>query len=300
MRVFVTGATGVIGRPLVGALVAAGHEVRATVRDPEDERAVRSLGADPTEVDLFDSRAISDAIDGSETIVNLATSIPPLAKMGSRRAWATNDRLRIEGAANLVAAAIDAGVTRFVQPTVTFVYEDGGDRWLDEEAPIRPPSPVTESALDAEAATARFTEAGGTGVVLRLGRMYGPGAASDELVAMLRNGRVIVVGDGENYVSSIHVDDAVTAHLAALELPEGTYNVVDDEPATSLELMSAQAAAVGGRPPRKIPTWLGRVVLRDAFGVLAVSQRVSNHRLREVSGWVPSHPNAVDGAQTLA
>lgn len=299
MRVFVAGATGVIGAELVPLLVDAGHEVVGMARSDSGRAQLDEAGARPVQADLFDPDLLRSAVSGSDAIINLATAIPPVSKMANRRAWRDNDRLRSEGVANVVDASIDAGVSRFVQPSITFMYADGSDSWLDETSPIDPPAGATESALEAEAATARFTREGGSGVILRLSRLYGPGRASAELVEMLRKGRGIVVGDGSNYVSSLHVSDAATAHLAALDIPAGIYNVTDDEPLTSLDLMTAQALAVGGSPPRRLPTWIGRLALRDAFGILTVSQRVSNARFREVSGWRPSFPDAATGATSL-
>ncbi len=299
MKIFVAGATGVIGAELIPMLVAAGHDVAGMSRSESDQDQLESAGARPISVDLFDPERLTTAVAGSDVVINLATSIPPLAKMGRRRAWRVNDRLRGEGAANLVDAAIDVGATRFIQPSVAFIYANGDSAWLSESAPIDRPVSVMESALEAEASTSRFTREGGVGVVLRLGRLYGPGRVSAELVEMLRSGRGIVVGDGSNYVPSLHIADAAAAHVAALDIPAGIYNVVDDNPVRSLELATAQAEAVGGTPPRRIPAWVGRLLMGDTVRVLTDSQRVSNSRFKAESGWRPTYPDAITGARTL-
>lgn len=299
MKIFVAGATGVIGAELVPMLVAAGHDVTGVARSETDHNELERSGARPAGVDLFDAERLTTAVAGSDVVVNLATSIPSLAEMGRRRAWRANDRLRGEGAANLVDAAIDVGASRFIQPSVAFIYADGDGAWQSENSPIDKPVSVMRSALEAEESASRFTREGGVGVVLRLGRLYGPGRASSELVEMLRKGRGVVVGDGSNYVSSLHVADAASAHVAALDVPAGIYNVVDDNPAPSFELIEAQAEAVGGAPPRRIPTWVARLLMGDRARVLTDSHRVSNSRFKAASGWTPTYPDAIAGARSL-
>lgn len=292
------GATGVIGNELIPLLIAAGHDVTGVSRNQQARRHIDTTGAHPIEADLFDPAGLRTVLAGSEVVINLASSIPPLSKMDDRHAWDLNDRLRTEGAANLAEAATEVGAATFIQPSVTFIYSDGGDQWIDETFPLDPAS-VLESALDAEEATEQFTKRGGKGVVLRLARLYGPGRASAELIEMLRERGGVVIGDGSNYVSSLHVADAATAHLAALQVEAGIYNVADDQPATSLELTTAQTKAVGGPPPRGIPISLARTRLGETAGMLAVSQRISNLRFKEASGWVPAYPNAVEGWESL-
>src|SRR5262245_39428548 len=163
MKVFLTGGTGAVGRPTLPALVAAGHEVTAVARGAEKAAQVTAAGGTPVEVDLFDHRGVAAAVAGHEAVVNLATSIPPIAKAMRPSAWALNDRLRREASAHLVDAAIAAGAPRFVQESIVFTYPDSGDRWIDAET-TQPDAPgILASAPDAEAQTARFTAGGGTG-----------------------------------------------------------------------------------------------------------------------------------------
>lgn len=298
MKVFVAGATGVIGTDLIPLLIAAGHEVIGVSRNQQARQHLEATGAHPIEADLFDPAGLRTVLAGSEVVINLATSIPPLSRMGDRHAWDLNDRLRTEGAANLAGAAREVGAAIFIQPSVTFMYADAGDQWIDETFPLDPVS-VLESAMDAEAATEQFADRGGNGVVLRLARLYGPGQASAELVSMLRERGGIVVGDGANYVSNLHVADAATAHLAAFNVEAGIYNVADDRPATSLELTTAQTKAVSGPPPQVIPMSLARTQLGETADMLTVSQRISNLRFKKESGWAPEYPDAVEGWESL-
>ena len=175
MKVFVTGATGVIGTRAVPALVAAGHQVTAVARGDAKAGLVRSLGAEAVAVDLFDPDAVKAVVAGHDAVAHLATHIPPLHKAALAGAWDTNERLRREASRNLVDAALSAGAGRYVQESICFPYLDAGDRWIDEDSPIEHDG-VFGGAAEAEAQAARFTAAGGTGVVLRFAQFHGPGS----------------------------------------------------------------------------------------------------------------------------
>jgi nucleoside-diphosphate-sugar epimerase len=169
MRVFVAGATGVLGQPSVKGLIAAGHEVRATARGEEKGSLLRSLGATPVNIDLFDAASVREAISGCDGVVHLATKIPSLMRMRWKGAWKENDRLRREATRNLVDAALAAKAQVFMQESITFLYANGGDSWLDEAAPVALVWSPLESAIDAERETKRFGEGGGRAVILRFG-----------------------------------------------------------------------------------------------------------------------------------
>jgi nucleoside-diphosphate-sugar epimerase len=295
MKILFTGATGVIGRRAVPLLAERGHDVIAVSRRDEDAAWLEGLGAQPLAVDLFDRSAVMTAASGVDAVFHFATSIPPLASMGDRAAWAMNDRLRSEATDHLVEAALAQGVQRFVQESVSFVYRDGGDEWIDETAPVEPPWEVLDSAIDAEGKVGRFSAAGRVGVILRLGSLYGPGRASSEYVESVRSRRVPVVGRGRNFVSSLHVDDAGSAVEAALAVPSGIYNVVDDRPLTSAELTDAVADELGVTRPRRIPAILARLVAGPAMSLLSVSQRVSNQKFTQAAGWHPRYASALEG-----
>jgi nucleoside-diphosphate-sugar epimerase len=294
VRVFLLGGTGAIGRHALPALMAEGHIVSALVRSPEKAAAVRAHGASPVEVSMFDRDALGEAFRGHDAIVNLATAMPTSATFVFRRAWRPTERVRIEGSAAVVDAALAAGVPRLLQESVTMVYPDRGDAWIDEH--VEPdPYPNARGNLAAEAAAARFSDAGGIGVVLRLGLFYGPGARhSEEFLAMARHHVVPLIGHSASYLSSIHMDDAGTAVVAALHVPAGTYNVVDDEPLTKRDYAQALAAAAGVRPWVRGPGRLA-YLLGDRMASLTRSMRVSNRRFREATGWHPSHPSAREG-----
>jgi len=219
MKIFVAGATGVLGTRAVPALVEAGHEVTGVARTPEKAEVVRSMGATPVTVDLFDPGAVKEAVAGHDVVMNLATHIPSLTKSALPGAWEENNRIRSEASRNLVDAAISAGASRYVQEAIAFMYTDGGDTWIDEDQPLDVPA-LGESQLDAEANTARFTESGGVGVVLRFGQFYAPGSVHTEsMLSMARKRIAPALGDADGYAPSIHIEDCATAVVAALGAP---------------------------------------------------------------------------------
>lgn len=288
-----------LGEASIPRLVEAGHQVTAVARTMAGGERLRQWGVEPVAVDLFDPEAVRTAVAGSEAVVHFATSIPPIAAMAKREAWAGNDRLRGEATRNLVEAALAQGAARFVQQSVTFVYADGGDSWLDETAPVAPAWDVLDSALEAEAQVERFARSGGDGVVLRLSRLYGPGPASAEYIEGVASRKIPIVGGGGNYVSSLHTEDAGTAVAASLTAPAGTYNVSDDQPVTSAELVSSLASQLGVKPPRRVPVWLARLAAGEAVRFLTISHRVSHDAFTEATGWQPRHPSIVEGWRRL-
>jgi len=295
MDILFTGATGVIGRRTVPDLIEAGHQVTAVARATEDHTWLKGVGARPIAVDLFDRSAVLSAVAGSDAVVHMATAIPPQDQMPKRAAWATNDRLRTVATSNLVDAAMEHDVAAFVQQSITFVYADGDDRWLDEDSPVAPFWDVLDSALEAERHVARFADRGGRGVVLRLSSLYGPGGASEAYVASVADRKLPIIGSGENYVSHLHINDAATAIVAALTAPSGVYNVSDDTPVTRRDELDALASILGARPPRRLPRWMARAAIGSAAELLAVSQRVSNRRFKATTGWAPEFGSVVDG-----
>lgn len=293
------GGTGAIGRCALPALVAAGHEVTALARTSEKAAWVSAQGAQPVTVSMFDRVALSRSLARHETVVNLATSMPSTPMFVFRRAWKPTERVRMEGSAAVVDAALSAGVGRLVQESVSMVYPDRGNEWIDEDVqPDRYPN--TKGNLAAEANANRFTAAGGTGVILRLGLFYGPTARhSQEFLALARHHLVPVLGRPGSYLSSIHVEDGGEAVVAAVSAPAGVFNIVDDTPLTKLNYASALAAAAGVHPWVRGP---GRIalLLGNRLTSLTRSLRVSNRRFREATGWQPRYPSAREGWMATA
>ena len=293
-RVFLAGATGVIGRRVVPLLVAAGHRVTAVGRAPDKRAALERAGAAAIELDLFDLAAVGRAVAGHDVVINLATHIPPSARAFVPGAWRENNRMRRLASHNLATAVLSSGAGRFIQESFAPIYGDAGDRWIDEDAPVRV-ARYNRAVLDAEAAAAPVTRDGGTGVVLRFAYFYG--ADSDftqDAIRYVRRGRAPVLGSPNGFISSIAHDDAAAAVTAALAVPAGTYNVSDDRPVRRREFADALADALGVPPPKFFPRWLA--VLAGSLGeTLARSQRIANRKLRAASGWAPRYPSVLEG-----
>ena len=292
MKVFLAGGTGVLGRRVLPRLVAGDHEVTAVSRSRQKAESVRAAGATPVTVDLFDPAATRDAVAGHDVVVNLTTHIPPVAKAALPGAWKENERIRTEASTNLVDAALAAGARRFVQEALAFIYVDAGEEWVDEDTPVDGGS-FNQGVHTAEAQVARFTAAGGTGVVLRFGLFHAADSEQTrQALRLARRGLAMTVGRPDAYLSIIELDDAATAVVAALDAPAGVYNVVDDEPLTRREHAAALAAALGRAQPLRLPPAVAAKVGGSKTALLARSQRVRNDRFKAATGWSPASPSA--------
>ena len=299
MRVFVTGATGVVGRRLIPLLRDRGHDVTAVARSDEARARFRAQGVAPVSVDLFDPVSVLRVVGEQDAVVNLATHIPGPSRMFLPWAWKENDRLRRQASAILVEASLAADVSRFVQESFAPVYPDCGSEWISETTPLSPLR-FNRTILDAEAAARRFSQAGRTSVVLRFGAFYGPDAFQTiEMIKYLKRGWAALPGPATAYISSISHDDAASAVAAALKLPAGIYNVVDDQPVTHAVYAASLAETLGFPPPKLPPAWV--TPLFGAIGALVSrSLRISSRRFRTAAGWSPAYPSVREGWAALA
>ena len=269
MKVFVAGASGAIGRPLVRQLVAAGHEVTGTTRREERSAEIRAAGAKAAVVDALDGPALAEAVNQAspEVVVNQLTSLPQ--RNNPRRAsfFEATNRVRREGGRNLIEAARAVGARRFLTQSIAFLYAPEGDWVKGEDA--RPfddaPEPfrsAVETLLEHEREVAESEDF--DGLVLRYGQLYGPGtyfARDGHFGRDTSRRRFPIVGPGTGTFSFLHVEDAAAATVAALERgAPGIYNVVDDEPAPLHEWLPVYAEALGAKPPRRVPVWLAKLV----------------------------------------
>lgn len=271
MRVVVVGATGVLGRWVVPLLVARGHDVRPVVRTTEAARRLAAEGLKAAEADILDAGSLVTALDGAEVVVNVATSIP---RPGPNQDWQQNDRIRREGTANLIAACGRSGTRKVVQQSIAFLVPSTGADFVDEASPVVTAA-RTESAAEVEDRVAR-SELDWT--VLRGGAFYGPGTGRDETWRSLaREGRLQVPGEGDDFISLIHVKDMAEATVAATTSATGNVvlNIVDDEPVT-YETLFAHIAHIedAPAPPHGGPP-------------LLPSFRARNTRARAALGWRP-------------
>ena len=303
MKVLVAGATGALGRPVVRQLAERGHEVFGTTRSESKADLIRSLGAKPVVADALDPEAVARAVAQSapEVIVHQATALSGSVDVRHfERSLALTNRLRTEGTDHLLAAGRAVGIERFVaQSFAGWPFARSGGPVKSEGDPLDPAPPqAMRAALEAIRHLERAVPAAGwtTGIVLRYGGFYGPGttlAPDGEHIELIRKRRFPVVGGGHGVWSFIHVEDAAEATVAAVEHGSaGIYNVVDDEPAPVSEWLPAIAEAVGAKPPRRVPRWLGRLLAGEVATIMMTEVRgASNEKAKRELSWRPAHPS---------
>ncbi len=300
MRVFVAGGTGVVGRRVVAQLVDRGHAVTATTTDPRKVAMLEGLGAEGVVMDGLDADSVRGAVLAArpDTVVHEMTAISP-ANGGEPdyrhldRWFARTIRLRTEGTDHLLAAAKEAGVTHVVAQSYGSWngLREGG--WVKtEEDPLDlheglPAHPVSLAIQHLERAVLAAD-----GAVLRYGGLYGPGATDDQ-VELVRRGRFPLVGKGTGYTSWVHVDDAASATVLAVERRvRGIFDVVDDEPAPAGVWLPYLASAVGGRKPMRVPAWAARLLAGEMPVVMMLEGRgFSNAKAKRELGWRLQYPS---------
>ena len=301
MKVFVTGATGAIGKQLVPRLVAAGHEVHGMTRSESKQAMLRDLGAVPVAADALDPDQVAEAVGKAQpdVIVHQATALAGWGLRALKRGAALTNRLRIEGTDHLLSAGQAVGVRRFVAQSYFASYARTGAAVKSEEDPFDP-SPAREMRetaaairhLEEAVLDARWTE----GMVLRYGSFYGPGtsiAPGGEQSEAIRKRKFPLVGDGGGVWSFIHIADAAEATMAAVEHGNrGVYNVVDDDPAPVAEWLPALAQTLGAKKPVRVPRFVGRLFAGETGVVMMTELRgASNAKAKRELGWRPAHPS---------
>jgi nucleoside-diphosphate-sugar epimerase len=287
LRVLVAGATGAIGRGLVPRLLAAGHEVVALTRSPEEARA---LGAEVVVADVFDAPAVREAVAAArpDAVIDELTDLGGGSPLDPRT-FAANDRMRLEGSANVLAAARSAGIERYLAQSVAFFASEGPGR-ADEDVPLAVDSPMSPGVRAAATLETRVRDAGGT--ILRYGFFYGPGtwyAPGGAIAERVAARKYPVIGDGGAAGSFVHTDDAAAATVAALERgATGTFHVVADETPPVREWLPAYAAALGAKRPRRVPAFLARRVAGPGAVWYATRLRAAdNAKARRELGFAP-------------
>ncbi len=308
MKVFVAGATGVMGRHLIPQLAARGHEVVGMTRSGSKQDGVRALGARPVVADALDPDAVARAVASAEpeVIVHQLTALS--GKMSARdmrhpersSAAIMTNRLRTEATDHLLAAGRAVGARRVVaQSFGGFRFARTGGPVLTEADPLDPNPPGALRTVQAgfvhleQAVTAIDW---GEGLALRYGGFYGPGtslssAPDADMAAPIRKRRFPIVGDGGGVWSYIHIEDAAAATAVAVERGQpGVFHIVDDEPAAVREWLPVLASALGAKPPRRVPRWLGRLLAGEMATVMMTEVRgASNDKAKRELGWKPRY-----------
>jgi nucleoside-diphosphate-sugar epimerase len=305
MRIFVAGASGAMGGQLIPRLVADGHEVVGMTRTPEKQDRIREMGARPAVADALDPEAVAQAVAEAEpeVVIHELTAIEPgkLARSVDKL-FVTTNRLRTEGTDHLLAAARAVGARRFiVQSFAGWPFERTGGPVKTEEDPLQssPPKTVSQSLGAIRYVEETVPGADGIeGLALRYGGFYGPETSlginpDGEQVEMLRKRRFPIIGDGGGIWSLVHIQDAASATAAAVERGEpGVYNVVDDEPAPVSVILPELAKAVGAKPPRRIPRWIGRLLAGEGMTIMMTEVRgASNAKAKRELGWELRYPS---------
>lgn len=288
MKVFLTGASGVMGRSSIEALHRAGHDVVGLARTRETADQIAAAGAVPWQGDIYDRPAMTAGMRGCDAVANLATKVPVgkgALRPGSLKAI---DRIRLHGSRIVADAAGRAGVERIVQQSLSFIYADHGDEWIDEHSPVDV-SRTTEPVVVAEENLRAFATAGGTAVSLRFGLITGDDPNTAWLFRRAAAGRSIGLGDEHSWMHVIHPEDVGTAIVHALGAPGGTYNV-GAEPVQRRDYVDTIALAAGRRTGGHfLPPWILRLGA-EKLEILVRSQRVSSQLFCDRTGWHPSHP----------
>ena len=287
MKVFLTGASGVMGRSSIEALHQAGHSVVGLARTSTSAEQIAAAGAEPWRGDVYDRAALVAGMRGCDAVANLATKVPVGAAALRPGSLREVDRIRVVGSKVVAIAAREAGVARIVQQSLSFIYADADDDWIDEQSPIDVTG-ATEPVVVAEHRMARFAEFGGTSVSLRFGLITGDDRNTAWLFRRARAGKAIGMGQARSWMHVIHPDDVGSAVVHALTAPGGIYNV-GAEPVQRVDYVDTIAQAAGKKHGHFLPGWVERVG-RDKLEILTRSQRVSSQRFSDRTGWHPTYP----------
>lgn len=301
MRVFIAGASGVLGRRLVRQFAARGHSVIGLTRSPKGEIAVQDAGGEPRQADLFDADSLARAAEGCDTVIHAATSIPVKAKTTAAD-WAMNDHIRRKGTRCLTEAAAKIGAKTYLQQSVVWLARPRNESAFNEDSPAVP-EPRIQSAIDAEkiareaASIEEFTVS-----ILRGGYFYDSESAHTRMLGeALRERKMPVIGSGDALWAMIHTDDAASAYLAAAEKPtSGIWHIVDNELVSARTFLNEFATGLGAPAPRRFPVWLAkRFAGEQAVAYFTKSTRTTNARFRLHFEWAPQYPTYREGLQQI-
>lgn len=302
MKIFIAGATGVLGRRLIQQFLTRGHSVVGLVRTPQGEQLVKSLGGESRISDLFDADALARAAEGANVVIHAATSIPNKRRLIPSD-FEMNNRIRREGTRALTVCAAKIGAQLYLQQSIVWVAQPPDGSAFDEGSPTYPNS-VTLSALEGEAIAHEAGKRFGFNVsVLRCGWFYSADSSHTRIMGEeLFRRRMPIIGRGDAMKVLLHIDDAASAFVTVAEANRiGLWHVVDDHPVTMAEFLTGFVERLGAPSPRRVPVWLARLVAgKYLVNFLTSSIRTTNARFRREFGWAPRFPSFKEGLDQIS
>lgn len=297
MKIFIAGATGVLGRRLIQQLLTRGHSVIGLARSAKNEETIRSLGGEPRSGDLFDVESVSRAAEGAEVVIHAATAIPTNAKPAPKD-WDINNRIRVQGTRALVEATARVGAKMLVVQSITWIARPADGSEFDEHSPYNSDSTIHSTAEMETIAREAGTRRGFDAAILRCGWFHAPDAAYTRVFGTQLAARKLPIivskgGKSDAVWSFIHADDAASAFVAAAEAGRsGVWHVTDNEPVLSEEYLREMAKRIGAPSPRRVPRWLAKLFAGEAaVNFMTSSTRTSNARFRRDFAWAPKFPS---------
>jgi nucleoside-diphosphate-sugar epimerase len=300
MRVLLAGASGALGTPLTGQLIAAGHQVVGITRSQANAERLRNAGAQAVVADVMDRENLLTAVRDvrADAVMHQLTA---LGTRKIRQAMQGTNNLRTTGTANLLAAARAVGAHRFLTQSIVlgYGYRDHGPHVITEDDPFAEPEPgrfgpviAALRSTEEQVLSAEEME----GIALRYGAFYGQDSATRMIINLVRKRRLPVPSSGGGFATFIYLEDAAAATVAALEKgrPGQAYNIVDDEPVRLADYLDAIAAELGARRPWRVPTWMLRAI-PFLHTIMTTSMRVSNAKAKRELGWAPAVPTYREG-----
>jgi nucleoside-diphosphate-sugar epimerase len=308
VKVFVAGATGVLGRRLVAQLLSRGHSVVALARSSENEQKIQSMGAESRRGNILDADSLVKAAEGADVVVHAATAIPKTVRWNGSE-WLMNDRIRREGTRALTDCTAKVGAKQYLQQSIVWVARPPDGSPFDESSPTNL-DPANASAIDGERIAQEAGEKHGFSVsVLRCGWFYAHDASHTlHFRDRLLKRRLPIIGKGDALLSLIHADDAAAAFVAVVEKgmkEEGggrraVWHIVDDEPTRFSDFLLGFVGKIGAPRPRRVPTWLARIIAgNETVNFLTASVQTSNGPFKRQVGWSPRYPNFKMGLEEV-
>lgn len=303
MKVFIAGATGLLGKRVVKLLIERGHKVVGLARSEANRALLSSMGAEARPGSLFDKEQMIAATEGCEAILHLATKIPSKVRTKPKD-WRENDRIRTEGADNLAEAAIHHNMQLYLQQSILYIYGDQQDRVIGSQTRIaeKQPYPLRSAVVMEDIVNEKIGKKGLPAIILRFAAFYGPDSRqTQEMIQAVQKGKMPVIGKGDYFYNIIHLDDAASAVAYAVDNYEGligkTHNVSDFNPATFAEVINYLAELTGGKKPGRLPAWLGRIFLGRAL--VEILTNSYQNRTNTLAGWQPAYPSYREGFEQV-